>query len=64
MWVLLNERGKRIFLKEYQSKLETTIKHPEIKRKVSYKYLMRLECYKLIKHVLGDKEYRSFRMWW
>ena len=62
--VLLNERGKRIFLKEYQSKLETTIKHPEIKRKVSYKYLMRLECYKLIKHVLGDKEYRSFRMWW
>lgn len=62
--VLLNEKGKRIFLKEYQAKLETTIKHPEIKRKVSYKYLMRLECYKLIKHVLGDKEYRSFRMWW
>ncbi len=62
--VLLKDKGKRIFLKEYQSKLETTIKHPELGRKVSYKYLMRLECYKLIKHVLGDKEYKSFKMWW
>lgn len=62
--VLLNEKGKRIFLKEYKDKLETTIKHPTLKRKVSYKYLIRLECYKLIKHILGDKEYKSFRMWW
>ena len=62
--VLLNDKGKKVFLKEYQAKLETTIKHPDTKRKVSYKYLMRLECYKLIKHVLGDKDYRSFRMWW
>jgi len=62
--VLLKDKGKRIFLKEYQNKLETTVKHPELGRKVSYKYLMRLECYKLIKHVLGDKEYKSFKMWW
>lgn len=62
--VLLNDKGKKVFLKEYQAKLEATIKHPEINRKVSYKYLMRLECYKLIKHILGDKEYRSFKMWW
>ncbi|RJS49136.1 MAG: subtype I-B CRISPR-associated endonuclease Cas1 [Methanobacterium sp.] len=62
--VLLKDKGKRIFLQEYQSKLDTTIKHPELKRKVSYKYLMRLECYKLIKHVLGDKNYKSFKMWW
>lgn len=62
--VLLKDKGKRIFLKEYQSKLETTFKHPELGRKVSYKYLMRLECYKLIKHVLEDKEYKSFKMWW
>ncbi|MEJ8542248.1 type I-B CRISPR-associated endonuclease Cas1b [Methanothermobacter wolfeii] len=62
--VMLNDRGKRIFLKEYQNKLETTIKHPKIKRKVSYKYLMRLEAYKLIKHVLGDQEYESFKAWW
>ncbi|KYC44488.1 MAG: CRISPR-associated endonuclease Cas1 [Candidatus Methanofastidiosum methylothiophilum] len=62
--VLLNEKGKRIFLKEYKEKLETTVKHPTLKRKVSYRYLIRLECYKIMKHILGDKEYKSFRMWW
>lgn len=61
---LLKDKGKRVFLKEYQNKLETTFKHPELNRKVSYKYLMRLECYKLIKHFLGDKKYKSFKMWW
>lgn len=62
--VLLKDKGKRVFLKEYQGKLDTTIKHPKLNRRVSYKYLMRLECYKLIKHLLGDKEYESFKAWW
>lgn len=62
--VLLNDKGRRIFLKEYDAKLKTTIKHKTLKRKVSYKYLMRLECYKLTKHILGDKPYESFKMWW
>ncbi len=62
--VLLKDKGKRIFLKEYQSKLDTTIKHPKLNRRVSYKYLMRLECYKLIKHLIGDKKYESFKAWW
>ena len=62
--VLLNEKGKQIFLKEYQKKLETTIKHPTLNKKVSYKYLIRLEGYKLIKHFLDDKMYESFKMWW
>jgi len=62
--VLLKDKGKRVFLKEYQSKLDTTIKHPKLNRRVSYKYLMRLESYKLIKHLLGDKEYESFKAWW
>ena len=64
MGFLLNDKGKQIFLSEYQKKLETTIKHPTLNRKVSYRYLIRLEGYKLIKHILGDKEYESFRMWW
>jgi len=62
--VLLKDRGKKLFLKEYQDKLNTTLNHPELNRKVSYKYLIRLECYKLIKHILGDKKYSSFKMWW
>ncbi|WXG44478.1 MAG: type I-B CRISPR-associated endonuclease Cas1b [Promethearchaeati archaeon SRVP18_Atabeyarchaeia-1] len=62
--VLLKDKGKKLFLKEYQEKLSTTLNHPDLNRKVSYKYLIRLECYKLIKHILGDKKYNSFKMWW
>lgn len=62
--VLLNDKGKQIFLSEYQKKLETTIKHPTLDKKVSYKYLIRLEGYKLIKHLLNDQKYESFKMWW
>jgi len=64
MGVLLKDQGKKLFLREYQDKLNTTLNHPELNRKVSYKYLIRLECYKLIKHILNDKKYVSFKMWW
>ena len=44
--------------------LQTTIKHKELNKNVSYEYLMKLECYKLIKHLLGEKEYEPFKIWW
>lgn len=61
---LLNEKGRKIFLEEYDEKLRTTIKHKSLKRKVSYQHLVRLECYKLIKHLLGIKPFSAFRIWW
>ncbi|MEM4662799.1 MAG: type I-B CRISPR-associated endonuclease Cas1b [Candidatus Diapherotrites archaeon] len=61
---LLNDKGKRLFLQEWDEKLKTTIKHRELKRNVSYQRLIRLECYKLIKHLLGIEEYRPFVIWW
>ena len=60
----LNNRGRRVFLAKWDEKLRTTIKHPSLKRKVSYQRLIRLECYKLIKHLLDDKPYEAFRAWW
>ncbi|KXS44422.1 MAG: CRISP-associated protein Cas1 [Methanolobus sp. T82-4] len=62
--MLLSEKGKKIFLQEYNDKLGTTIKHKGLKRNVSYKRLIRLELYKLSKHVLGDEEYKPLVMWW
>lgn len=60
----LLDRGKRIFLKEYDKKLNTTIYHRALNKKVSYRWLIRLELYKLIRHILSDKKYKSFKMWW
>ncbi|RLG06546.1 MAG: subtype I-B CRISPR-associated endonuclease Cas1, partial [Thaumarchaeota archaeon] len=44
--------------------LESTIYHRKLKRKVRYKTLIRLELYKLIKHLLGEKRYKGLRIWW
>lgn len=61
----LTEEGKKIFLKELENKLEnSTIKHRSLGRNVSYRYLIRLECYKLIKHFLEEEQYKPFKAWW
>ena len=61
---LLNNNGKKKFLHEYDAKLKTTIKHRGLRRNVSYQRLIRLECYKLIKHLLGMNPYKAFKIWW
>ncbi len=61
---LLKESGRKIFINEYDQKLATTIKHRKLNRSVSYRTLIRYECYKLIKHLLDSEEYQSFKIWW
>jgi CRISPR-associated protein Cas1 len=62
--IYMNESGKKKFVEEIENQLSTTISHPKIKKKVSYKYLIRLELYKLEKHFLGDKEYIPYVSKW
>ncbi|MDF2954488.1 type I-B CRISPR-associated endonuclease Cas1b [Candidatus Alkanophaga liquidiphilum] len=61
---LLNADGRKIFLRNYQERLEKTIKHRTLRRNVSYQRLIRLECYKLVKHLIGVQEYEPFVIWW
>lgn len=61
---LLTDDARRLFVKEYETMLERTVEHPTLNRHVSYQYLLRLEGYKLHKHVLGDKPYEPFTRWW
>ncbi len=61
---LLNQTGKKIFVKAFEDRLTETIKHRDLNRSVSYKHLIKLECYKLSKHLLGMEEYQPFKMWW
>lgn len=60
----LNEDSKRKVLSHYSDRLNTTIKHRTLNKRVSYRRLIRLECYKLVKHLLGEKKYISFKIWW
>lgn len=61
---LLNESGRKTYTKAFEDTLERTVEHPTLNRKVSYQYLMRLEAYKLKKHLLTGEEYDPFQRWW
>ena len=60
----LKDAGRKIVLKEWDARLQTTIEHRRLKRKVSYERLIRLECYKLVKHLTDVEEYKGFKAWW
>lgn len=62
---MLSDRGKKCFIQSFEERLKETITHRSLRRKVSYKQLIRLECYKLIKFILRmEKEYKPFKIWW
>jgi CRISPR-associated protein Cas1 len=60
----LKDSGRKIVLREWDARLQTTIEHRRLKRKVSYERLIRLECYKLVKHLTEVEDYKGFRAWW
>ena len=62
---LLKESGRKVFLRAFEERLHETIKHRTLNRSVSYKHLVRLECYKLTKYLLGvEDSYKPFKIWW
>ncbi|WP_218025597.1 CRISPR-associated endonuclease Cas1 [Capsulimonas corticalis] len=60
----LTDAGKRLFLRSLEDRLATIIKHRRLGRHVTYRHLIRLECYKLVRHLTDVEPYRAFRAWW
>ncbi|MPN27154.1 CRISPR-associated endonuclease Cas1 [bioreactor metagenome] len=60
----LSESGRKKFIKEYEKKLGTTIKHRTLNRSVSYRMFIKLECYKMIKYFIEDEVYKPLKAWW
>lgn len=60
----LNEIGKKKFIREYENKLMTTIKHRTLNRKISYRGFIKLECYKIIKFLVENEKYKALKAWW
>ena len=60
----MNKKGRDKFIDQYNKRLQKTIKHKDLGRKVSYQRLIRLEAYKLKKHLLNEKQYDPFVIWW
>lgn len=56
-YALLNEEGKKIFVEEFEGRLNSVVEHSRLKRKVSYQTLIKYEGYKLIKDIMENKEF-------
>lgn len=62
--ILLKEKGKKTFVEQFDKKLVSTIKHKELGRNVSYRRLIRMELYKLEKHLIGEEKYEPYVSRW
>jgi CRISPR-associated protein Cas1 len=62
--IVLNEKGKELFIKEMDERLKSTFEHKKLGRNVSYRHLIRLELYKIEKHLIGEEEYKPFVTGW
>jgi len=61
---ILNLDAAEIFKPIIIDRLETTINHKSLGRSVSYRRLLRLELYKLEKHLMGEQTYEPFVASW
>ena len=63
-YLYIKDNARKEITKEIDKRMQTTIKHRKLGREVSYEYLIRLEIYKLIKHLLEEEKYEGFKIWW
>ena len=61
-YCILNEDGRKIFVKAFEERMESVFEHSRLKRKVTYRTALKLDCYKLIKNILEDKEFVPFSL--
>lgn len=63
-YCVIKDKARKTIVQSWDEKLSTTIKHRSLNRNVSYKLLVKLECYKLVKHIMNLEEYKPFKAWW
>lgn len=61
-YCLLNEEGRKIFIEAFEARMESVFVHSRLKRKVTYRTAIKLDCYKLIKYILEGKEFAPFSL--
>lgn len=58
--IYMKERGMRKFISAYERRLGEPVYHKSLKRKVSHRRLIRLECYKLYRLFLDGEPYMPY----
>ncbi len=61
-YCVLNEEGKKIFLKALEERMSTKFQHPKLKRRVKYITAIKYDGYKLIKGIMEGVEFKPFSL--
>ena len=61
-YCILNDEGRQIFIESFENRIESTFLHTKLNRKISYRTAIKLDCYKLIKNILENKEFVTFSL--
>lgn len=61
-YCILDESGRQIFIQAFEERLEKTFLNKKINRKMTYKTAIKMDCYKLIKYLLEDKDFKFFSL--
>lgn len=62
--MILSENAKKTFISEFDNKMKTTIKQRNIGKEESYRMIIRMELYKIEKHLMEEQEYMPFVAQW
>ncbi len=61
-YCVLTSSGKETFVRSLEEKLNSTFRHKVLNRNVSYQTCIRLDCYKLIKKIVENKDFIPFSL--
>lgn len=62
--IMMKESGRRTFVEEVEKRLKSMVNHRKLGRPVSYRRLIRLELYKVEKHLMGEAKYDPYLTLW
>ena len=60
--IIMTDAARKKVLAAWDEELRKTLHSPALNRSVSYRRLIRLDCYKLIKFVLEDQPFKPYRI--
>ncbi len=61
-YCILNDEGRKIFVEAFEKRIESVFVNTRLKRKITYRTAIKLDCYKLIKFILEEKEFEPFSL--
>lgn len=61
-YCILNEKGREIFIQSFEERINKTFLNKKLNRKMTYKTAIKMDCYKLMKYLLEDKDFEFFSL--